>query len=298
MLDSNIRLSFHIYIPHFFFYLIIKKYSHNSSNSKENMLFYLFITFQIIYSISCDINCHDCPIEENTFDYFVTADRLPDKLNNCGTKPTDDICKIDIIWGRNPDRTQIALSGRDERAIMDTEQTLNTYVQLENKNNSLIWTRSVSYTCATEKCNSFDVLKLVLNSLTLSDNFQDPDIQNLLIEKDDFNGTWCSFENNITTSECAKDIPIEDCMQCSFDGYGAGGSMEFCENCLTYDIGERFVAHEVDFNMNDRTQRDHWMIECQSMKCNTVDNGNLVRQKSTANFNFANFLMMQRVYHQ
>jgi hypothetical protein len=190
------------------------------------------------------------------------------------------------MWSQNPNQTQIALSGRDERMIND-EKTLSTNVQLENRNNSFLWTRSTSYTCTTDMCNSFDLLKRVLNSLTLSDSFQD--LQELLVRIEDFSGDWCEFKGNTTTFECADKIPTTSCKLCSFEGYSNRGSYEICASCLQDDIGETFLSHEVNFNMTDRTQQDHWMLECQTRMCNTIENGKLIRQKSTANFDFAKF---------
>jgi hypothetical protein len=61
---------------------------------KERMLFCVFIAIQIIRYVTCD----DYPMEEKLVDYFVTTNRIPDKLNNGTLKTIGDTCAIDIIW--------------------------------------------------------------------------------------------------------------------------------------------------------------------------------------------------------
>ncbi|CAF2419553.1 unnamed protein product [Rotaria sp. Silwood2] len=252
------------------------------------MLLYLFIIFQTIRSISCVITCSVCPIDANSFYYFVTTDRLPYSLNNCTLQTIGDNCFIDVIWHRKPDKTEITLSTRENPRTINNEHNLFTDASLENKNSNFVWTRSISYTCSTNYCNSLTVLKRLLNSLTSNDSFNE--LEYLLKIEEPFDGNWCWFEKNITSLECAASIPPESCKGCFFQGKSRVSSIEICASCLQDDIGETALSHEVDFNMTDRTRTDHWILECKSRNCNTKTNGNLIRQKSTSDFDFIKFL--------
>ncbi|CAF3425008.1 unnamed protein product [Rotaria sp. Silwood1] len=252
------------------------------------MLFHLFIIFQIIHSVSCVITCYICPIDANSFDYFITPDRLPDTLNNCTLQTIGDNCFIDVIWHRKPDKTELTLSTKDNPRAIYNEHNLNTINSLENKNSNFVWTRSISYTCSTNYCNSLTVLKRLLNSLILNDYFNE--LEYLLNREEPFDGNWCWFKKNMTSLTCVIVIPPESCKACFFQGVSRRNSIEICETCLQDDIGETALSHEVDFNMTDRTRIDHWILECKSRNCNTENNGDLIRQKSTSNFDFIKFL--------
>jgi hypothetical protein len=253
------------------------------------MLFYLFLSFQVLYSVSCVIKCHNCPLSANTFNYHISTDRLPDELSNCDVQEISDTCIIDVIWGRNPDKTDINLAPRGDGKSELSEHELNTNIELAYNGSQYEWSQSISYMCSTDQCNSLTELKRILSSLTLNDKFQD--LEDLLKMEEPFDDSWCLFFANTTTLECATTtIPPATCKECSFEGFTNNGAWEICANCLTYDIGNTFLSHEVDFNMTGRTRADHWIMECQSKDCNTPNNGNRIRQKSTSNFDFVKFL--------
>lgn len=252
------------------------------------MFLYLFVIYQLIYSVSCFVTCHVCPIETNSFDYLITTNHIPDNLNDCTTRRTGDNCYIDIVWNRHPDKTQIAMSTRDNERSAYNDHTLYTAVSLEHKNSDYIWTRSISYTCSTDNCNSVAVLKRLLNALRMYDFLHD--LKYLLRKDKPFDGNWCLFKSNATSLDCALSIPIENCKGCSFLGMNNQNSVEICANCLQDDIGDTSLLHEVDFNITDRTRLDHWIVECQFNKCNNYDTVDLVRQKSISKFDFSQFL--------
>ncbi|CAF0828561.1 unnamed protein product [Adineta steineri] len=252
------------------------------------MLFCLFIIFNIIYSISCTITCFNCPIDTNNFDYFITVNNVPDQLNNCTTIDNVDACFMDVIWSRNPDKTKIELHARGDGRSVSVDHSLVTNVEMENQNSTLIWNRGISYICSTNQCNSLFNLKRILESVTLSDSFNE--IEYLLKSDEPFDGNWCKFSTNYTSSDCNIDIPPAACQECFFQGLSDHSPVQLCSNCLPFDTDESFITHEVNFNMTDRTRSEHWMLECRFKDCNTYDNGNMVRQKSIADFDFAKFL--------
>lgn len=252
------------------------------------MLVHLFILFHIIHSATCLVTCYVCPIDTNKFNYFVTADQIPEALNDCTFQTTGDNCFIDLVWHQNPNISEIAMTTRDPERSIVNEHSLYTTVGLESKTSNTVWTRSISYTCSTDRCNSLAELKRVLNALNLTDSLDD--LIYLLKKEDPFDGSWCLFDKNSTSLECADSIPPKSCKLCYFQGMSRPKSIEFCSTCLQDSIGETFLSHEVDFDMTDRTRTDHWILACQSKNCNTVNEGALIRSKSISNFDFREFL--------
>ncbi|UJR32848.1 hypothetical protein I4U23_020310 [Adineta vaga] len=252
------------------------------------MLVHLLLIFHTLYSISHAIVCHTCPLDLNKLNYIVTMDNIPTNLNNCTTVNTGDICFIDLIWNQNPDTTDLGLSTQEPERSALIQHSLITNVNLENKDSDHIWTKGISYTCSIDNCNSLLTLKRILASLTFNDNFDD--IKNLLRKEEPFDGNWCQLATNSTSGDCNTGMSTSSCKECSFQGKNVERSLEYCSNCLTDDIGETFMLYEADFNMTDRTIADHWVLECRFPNCNTVQNGNMIREKVLSTFDFAKFL--------
>jgi hypothetical protein len=254
------------------------------------MLFFLFVVFSsYLHAATATVSCYDCPFEVNRFDYLVTKDKLPNALNNCTTKSLGDSCIIDVKWSRNPgDQTEIGLEARGEPRTAFIEHTLSGDVNLENKENQLLWTRSISYICSTDQCNSLSTLQRLLASLTMRDDFVD--LGYLLTREIPFDDPSCLLWGNSTTLECATEMPPANCTQCSSQGMSQNGVLDICANCLLDDIAETFLVREVNYELINRTRADHWILECQSKNCNTIENGIRIFQKSNFDFDFVHFL--------
>ena len=257
-------------------------------DSGRAVLFGSFIALGLISSITCTITCYDSPLFDNSFDYIITADRIPDQLKNCTVKSVGDTCEIEIKWSTNPNKTDLGLVATDSERTLPTEHSVNTNVNLENKNGQYLWTRSLSYTCSTDRCNGLSVVKSLLDAASMSDTLND--LQNLLKIDDPSVARACQFGGNTTELECATGTEPSSCKACAFLATTINNALEFCAYCLTDDIGETFVSHEVDFDLVNRTRMDHWQMACQTPGCNTIPNGQLIRQKSTFDFDFAKFL--------
>ncbi|CAF0755420.1 unnamed protein product [Adineta ricciae] len=218
----------------------------------------------------------------------ISLDNLPSILNNCSIVNTSDTCLIDLVWGRDPDKSQIGLSARQPERKAYVEHTLITSVSLENQNSVYTFTKSLSYTCSTDNCNSLSTLKLILSSLIFNDNLDDN--KDLLRKEETVVGAGCQIRTNMTDGECNTGMPETSCYACSFQGKGSGQGMEYCSNCWTNALSETLMSYEVDFNITERSMTDHWALECQFRNCNTIENGNLIRRKVSAAFDFAKFL--------
>lgn len=251
------------------------------------MLFTLFIVVHLFPYVTSKIGCYDCPLLANNFTYLVTADNVPNQLQQCETKYVGDTCVIEVKWGQNPNITQIGLVAEEgDRKRLASVRQLNTYISLENKENSFIWTRSISYTCSNENCNTLLELKRLLNAITLEDSLHD--LKDILVIDPEFDGTWCQpMFANTTDLECATSTSTNSCMECSYQTFQINDVFQVCANCLPFGIGESFVSHEVDFNLSDKTREDHWMIACQSQRCSTPENDQRLRQSTKVRFDFS-----------
>ncbi len=251
------------------------------------MLFYLFLSFQVFYSISCDISCYECPVEANTFDYLITTDRIPDELKNCSLKNNMVACSFTIIWQRNPNKTEITVSAGDTKRSVSTDHELDVAVGFDNTNSILKWEKVVVYTCSTKECNSFSQLKRVLASLTVTDNLDD--LTNIIKPQEPFQGEWCERASNATFDDCNITVPVTACTQCSLNGQINQTKTEVCATCLTGGTDNNFLSYGVVINMVDRTRSTMWEIQCLAENCNSLTNGDLIRQRSQIDFDFIKF---------
>ncbi|CAF3424998.1 unnamed protein product [Rotaria sp. Silwood1] len=255
------------------------------------MLVSLFLVFQLFYSVTCSISCYNCPMEFNTFDSIITVDTIPNNLKNCSIKTEQSECSIQVIWMQNPNQTRIALVGGGEKRTESDEHNLKNDILLKNDGIKTQWTNTILYVCSTENCNSPSTLKHLLRSLTSKDNFNE--FSYLLVMNEHFNGTLCFFYANSSVS-CETEIDPNTCKQCTTEEYIQTKPLEICSNCIMDDVIENFITYEVKFFMNNRERHDFWMIECQLPNCNTIDNSDLIRQKSNIQFDFDLFLNCSR----
>ena len=246
----------------------------------------VLIALQSLAPVTSKIQCLDCPLLANNFTYLVTADNVPDKLQQCETKSVGDTCIIEVKWGQNPSFTQIGLVAEEgDRKTSINTRDLNTHVSLENKENSFIWTKSISYTCSTDDCNRLSELRRLLKSLTFNDNLND--LKDILTIDSAFDGSWCEFMYaNTTRLECAIPISTNSCMECSYQSFQINNALQICANCFPFGIGESFISHEVDFDLTNSTREDHWMIACQSKSCSTPENDARLRKSVTVQVEF------------
>jgi len=253
------------------------------------MLFYLFVTFQLVYSVACYISCYNAPFETNTFDYIVTADHFPAEIQNSSLVANSISCFIQVIWGRDPHTTKITLVAETNMKAISTNRKLQVDIGYENKGPISIWKKVILYQCETDQCNSLSQLKLLLSSLTTNDSLID--LVYLLTPSDTpFQGEWCYRASNATYQNCNTTIPNNLCTQCELTGIMNQTRTELCAICSTENPSMYVLGYDMTFNMTDRTYSTSWVIICKYENCNTPAIGDSIREKSYIHFDFNKFL--------
>ncbi|CAF4430122.1 unnamed protein product, partial [Adineta steineri] len=140
--------------------------------------------------------------------------------------------------------------------------------------------------CSTDKCNSFDQIKRLIYSLTVT-NLLD-EIVNMIKPQEPFQSAWCVRVSNTTTNECNITIPDDSCRRCSLAVQNGEKTTQVCATCSTESV-DNSLSSTVIFNMNDRTRSNIWQIGCQAESCNSLSNGDRIREKSAIDFGFNQF---------
>ncbi|UJR18853.1 hypothetical protein I4U23_021981 [Adineta vaga] len=149
---------------------------------------------------------------------------------------------------------------------------------------------SFTYYCSTDRCNDMNTFKRLLYSLTINDQFID--IKDRLIPVEPFDGHWCLMFSNKTSSDtCYVEIPVDptNCKLCSTKYMQDSKGNRMCAGCFTDRLRTLSLIRHIEFNMTDRTSNDRSFIDCQSKNCNGVETMQLIREKSTIQFNFNRF---------
>ena len=255
----------------------------------HKMMFYLFISFQILYSILCDISCYDAPFDLNSFNYTVTPDHFPAALRNSSVKINSVSCYIQVLWQRDPNNTNIALIADTNMKPEAVQHLLQVDVGYETKTSSTpTWAQQIIYQCNTDQCNSLSQLKHLLSSLTVNESLHD--LAYLLNPVKPFHGEWCYRGSNATFKQCNTTIPVSLCTQCDLTESMNHGGIELCATCLTDESDQSLLVYEKTFDINARTNSSIWEIICQRENCNTPTIGDSIRKKSYIYFDFAKFL--------
>lgn len=253
------------------------------------MLFYLFITFQILYSVSCYISCYTAPFDINDFNYIVTADHFPSELKNYSLQTNSSNCYIMVLWQRNPDNTRITLvAGPNMTTAPPTQHQLQVFVGYETGGSSTpMWIKQVIYQCYTDQCNSLSDLKSLLRALTVNESLYE--LTYLLNPVKPFHGEWCYRDSNVTLETCNTTIPVSLCTQCSLVETMNEGKVELCATCSTEEPENALLIYEKTFNMTDRTDFSMWAILCGRESCNTPAIGDSIHEKCSISFDFTKF---------
>jgi hypothetical protein len=253
------------------------------------MLFYLFITFQILYSISCNLSCYQAPFDINSFDYIVTPDHFPAELRNSSLKVNSVTCYSVVLWERNPDNTKIALVADIGMKAGSNEHQLQVDVSYDTQTSTIpAWAKQIIYQCSTDRCNSLSQLKHLLQALIVNESLHD--LAYLLNPVKPFHGEWCYRSSNTTLNECNTTIPVSLCTQCVVSATMDQTGTELCATCWTADPDQALLVYEKTFNMTDRTNSSLWGISCARENCNTPAVSESILEKSSIEFNFTTFL--------
>jgi hypothetical protein len=251
------------------------------------MLFYLFLTFQILYIVSSQISCYNCPFDINSFNYIITADKFPTELHNCSLEANSKRCLIQVFWQRDPDNTKISSVADNEEQSILPGHILQVDIGFDKSGSILMWEKGIIYECPTDQCNSLSQLKRILSSLMINDSLSQ--LTYLLDPVKPFQGQWCYRGSNVTFEECDTTIPISSCKQCTLSGMINQTRTELCATCSTDDFDRSVLSHETRFNMIDRTNSTFWLITCGRENCNMPPIGDSIREKSYISFDFDKF---------
>jgi hypothetical protein len=253
------------------------------------MMLYLFVTFQILYSVSSDISCYKTPFDINSFNYIVTADHFPAELQNSSLEVNSVSCYIQVLWQRDPDNTKIALIADNNMKAISTQHQLQVDVGYETKMSSIpTWAKQIIYQCNTNQCNRLSQLKHLLRSLIVNESLHE--LAYLLNPVKPFHGEWCYRRSNATFENCNTTIPVSLCTQCELVGTMNQTGTESCEACSTVDPDNSLLVYEKTFDITDRTNSSTWAIFCGRKNCNTPAIGDSIRKKSYIDFDFTKFL--------
>ncbi|UJR19822.1 hypothetical protein I4U23_022955 [Adineta vaga] len=227
-----------------------------------------------------------------TYNYLITAENIPTKLNDCPIISNQSECVISMRWFLNKNVTELDMipETRHTRS-KSSEHTVTVDAILGNNGSSQELQHSLYYFCSTDKCNSPVMLKRLLQSLTLTDQFME--LKDLLKPSAQFDGHWCLLLSNQTTEACKVPVIVDrnDCKQCSTT-FTTESKKDgtICAGCYTDSIHQEFLGREILFNLTDQTQTEIEMITCRSQNCNAVRTIDLIREKSRMNFDFVKFL--------
>lgn len=179
------------------------------------MLLHILILISLISSISCDISCYDCSSTPPRYNYIITADHIPTEIQNCPVAPNNTRCHILLRWDLTSNSTRINLVPASTGAspgqhTLQTSALLTGIGVVQQNQNSLF------YYCSTDRCNDADVLKRLLQSLSLTNQLTKLD-DLLQPPTTSFDGHWCLLANNQTDGYCPSPSSIDPntCKQCS-----------------------------------------------------------------------------------
>ena len=253
------------------------------------MLFVLLLIFEIFYSASCSMSCYQAPFDTNKFDYIVTSEHFPMKLDNYTLVTNSTTCYLQVLWQRNPNQTNIGLvAGTINEQSLTLEHKLQALVGYQRIGSAPMWYKQIIYQCATNECNSLNQLKQLLTSLTVNESLSS--LTYLLDPVKPFHAEWCYRGSNVSMDQCNTSTPISQCQRCdlieTMDEHGLG----ICGKCSTEDPDNSLLLYEKTFNMTSRTETSSWGILCARQNCNRPAIGSAIQQKTLISFNYSAFI--------
>ncbi|UJR11605.1 hypothetical protein I4U23_015787 [Adineta vaga] len=258
------------------------------------MFFRLLIIFALFHSLSGEISCYDCSSIPDMYNYLVTVDTIPEAFNNCPIKTKQDTCYISVRWLLNANQTGIDIGSTGERMkesfSSSSGDLLTVAVDLAGLGADQYLQHSFSYFCLTDNCNDIGTFKHLLQSMTITDQFND--LKNLLIPVEPFDGSWClMFSNQTISDHCDAQVSVDPktCKQCSTQSVEDSKGNRLCAGCFIDRPHMESLLRHVEFNMIDQTSTDSSLIECRSQNCNGVETMKLIQQKSVIHFDFDQF---------
>lgn len=256
------------------------------------MLYQLLVVFIAFQLASSQISCYDCLGGTKKFNYIINADNIPTELYDCAVSDKKTECVIAVQWYLFSNQTEVSfVVDARKRGVAPSDHTVTIDMAFGKDGLDDQVQHSLYYFCSEDKCNGASQLKRLLQSLTLKDQLMD--LKALLQPSAQFDGNWCLLFANQTAEPCEIPTTVDptNCKQCSTQYTTESGVETLCAGCYTDAVKTEFLAREILFNLTDRTLIENRKINCRSeQQCNSVHTGDLIRQKSTIEFDFARFL--------
>lgn len=242
--------------------------------------------------LSFQISCYDCSRAPNEYQYIIDANHIPPEVENCSWKSNQTSCLIGLKWEFTFAKTELDLiPNPNNDSSSDNQHILRANALLTGSGVTQQWQHTLEYRCTTDRCNNLEQFKLLLNSLTFKSNFRD--LADLIIPQNPFIGTWCLLAKNRTDTNCsdASTINPQNCQQCFSFVTTEARSDQICASCFTTDkIEQESLEREALFKLSSRSVVETWKIYCRAPQCNGLDTGMKIREKSTINLDFDQFL--------
>ncbi len=239
------------------------------------------------------LQCHVCQLPF-MLDYALTGSNLP-SLANCSINDDAIQCEVTISWLRNPEQTMLGFSVNSGLFESDSSIVANVQFQLQNGEYDRRFVHYMRYTCnSPDRCTDVANLKRVLDSLTLTENFE-KEFAPLLVDVPTFNNisaSECFQYMNSTNKPCAAPLDVDRCQRCLIAiDYPILTSNEICATCPGFTGDKNAIRREIVFNLNNRSQEfERVQLWCQMEGgCNSIENINKIRQASTIQFDFNKF---------
>ncbi|CAF1486900.1 unnamed protein product [Adineta ricciae] len=256
------------------------------------MVFRLFILFVCFGPLSTAISCYDCLSVPQLYNYTVTADTIPKAYNDCPIKSNQTMCYISFQLLLTSNQTKIIFASTGERTEKSSVSPLlsiraDTHGSGANQSTKHVF----HYSCASDQCTNVDILRRILRSSTVTDQFVD--FKDLLIPVEPVDGHSCLLFFNKTESDiCDMDIPTDphQCRVCSTKDMQDSQGYRICAGCFAYGHHISAIVYEVQFDINDQTSEDDLLINCQPKHCNGIETIKLIRQKTLIQFNYNQFI--------
>ncbi|UJR18081.1 hypothetical protein I4U23_004981 [Adineta vaga] len=262
--------------------------------SISNMFFRLFIIFTLFHSLSGEISCYDCSSVPHMYNYSITAETMPKAFDDCSIKSNQTMCYISFRSLLSSNQTEIIVTSTGKRMELFSssppKRLLTAATDIRGSGSNPSFEHAFTYFCSSEKCNDIGTFKRILQSLTITVQFAD--LKNLLESVEPFDGHWClMFSNQTSGDACDVEIPAnpQNCKICSTRYMEDSEGHRMCAGCFTHGRNMPSIIYQVQFDMNDRTWRDHSTIKCQSKNCNGIETMNLIQEKTMIQFNFDRF---------
>ncbi|UJR16600.1 hypothetical protein I4U23_003500 [Adineta vaga] len=235
-------------------------------------LVHIILTFVLCtQEISASVICYNC--YDHEYDFELTSDTIPDSLDGCTNFTGIRNCYVTISW-----RGGKSSLGTFHDIIDAPESKEMAFMAvLANNNQPQVTFR---YLCSTDFCNTAINVKRAFNSATIQHSLTElvPQLNTTLI----FNSSNCfNFQNG---SVCSPSTGCQHCHITMRPNWKNLTSIEICARCDS--AGSPYFEAMTYFDLIERKRFDDFDIRCLTSHCNSLENIELIRQKTNFQFDY------------